>query len=711
MVKDKSIIGKVKRLLASQPNRTFKPKEMARMLGVSKANYMRFMDSLKKAVQEGQIAKHKGNNFGVIKKAALIEGELHVKTQGYGFLITEEGSEDVFISQKNMGIALHKDIVKVQLYAKSQSSGRSREGQVIEIIKRSRTNIVGTYTKSKNYGFVVPDNMKITRDLFIPSKAHKKAKSGQKVVAQIVFWEDERTNPEGEIIEILGFPDDPGVDVISLVKDFDLPTDFSVAIENEAAQIPETIPKEELKRRLDLRKEVCFTIDPVDAKDFDDAISIKKIGFAGRKGYELGVHIADVSHFVRPKSKLDKEAFGRATSIYLVDRVIPMLPERISTKICSLRPHEDRLTFSCIMEINKAGDVVKYKVEETVINSKRRFTYEEVQSAIDKADKSVDFYPEIKMMHDLSKILTKKRAQQGSLDFNIPEVRVELNANGEPIAINKRERTDSNRLVEEFMLLANQTVTEHVAGMADREKRVPPFIYRIHDEPDQTKIEDFRKFVKALGYPLDPNKKITTKLFGEYLKGLAGIPEQGLIENLMLRSMMKAKYSTDNVGHFGLAFKNYTHFTSPIRRYPDLEVHRTLKKYKNPFDFQYYQNQKSHLDTISKKSSEQELVALEAERESIKLKKVEYMQRHLGDEFDAVISGVVAFGIFAEITDILVEGLIHISDLDDDYYFHDEKKHQLVGERNDRTYRLGDPIKVKVVRVDVAERVVDFLLA
>lgn len=700
----KTFLKGVEKILSKQPHRTFKPKELAHRVGVPKPQYRDFRDQLKKMAAEGELARYKGNRFGHIKRATMIEGELHVKTQGYGFLITEEGEEDVFISQKNMGTALNKDTVRVQLFA--QSRGRSREGRVVEVLKRARQNIVGTYKKTKRYGFVIPDDLKITKDIFVHESDSANAKDGQKVVAKIVEWPDERANPEGEITEVLGYPDDPGVDVISVVKAFDLPTDFPKHVLKEAERIPTDIPAKEARRRLDLRDTICITIDPEDAKDFDDAVSIRKLK---NGNLELGVHIADVSHYVREKDTIDKEALTRGTSIYLVDRVIPMLPEKLSNEICSLRPDEDRLTLSCIMEVTPKGHVTHHKIRESIIRSKRRFSYEQVQDII--RGKSKDpFSEDIRLMHELSQSLIKRRQKLGSLDFDLPEVKVELDDNGTPIAIKKRERFDSHRLVEEFMLLANETVTRHVAVEMAGRGRVPPFIYRIHEEPAQEKMDDFRKFVKVLGFNLDPNKKVTAKLLGDFLKDIAGKPEEALIEDLMLRSLMKAKYSTQNLGHFGLAFKYYTHFTSPIRRYPDLAVHRLLKEYQNGFDFEQAKQKEQRLEKIANTASEREVVALEAERESIKMKQVEYMQRHLGDEFDGIISGVVPFGIFVEITDLLVEGLVHISDLEDDYYIHDDKNYQLIGQSKNRAYRLGDKVRVKVVRVDEDERIVDFVL-
>jgi len=605
-----------------------------------------------------------------------------------------------------MGVALHKDLVQVQLYA--QGTGKSIEGRVVKIVKRARQQIVGTYQKTRRFGFVIPDDLKIQRDIFIPENQHKKARAGEKVVVKLLHWHDERANPEGEVVEVLGFAHDPGVDVMSVMKAHDLSTKFPRQVEDEANLVPTKITKEELARRLDLRDEICFTIDPDDAKDFDDAISIEELENGNLR---LGVHIADVSHYVQPGSKMVEEALKRGTSVYLVDRVVPMLPEKISNQICSLRPHEDRLAFSCIMEVTLKGEVHDYKIAESVIHSKKRFTYEDVQGIIENPKSKVPFSYQLKLSHKLSKTLIKKRQQQGSLDFNMSEVKVKLNDDGEPIAINRVERKDSNRLVEEFMLLANQTVTEHVTLKLGESGRVPPFIFRIHEPPAYEKMDDFRKFVKTLGFPIDPNKEVDGKLLGDYLMKLEGKPEQNIIENLLLRSMMKAKYAIDNAGHFGLAFKNYTHFTSPIRRYPDLEVHRLLKEYQTPFDFSQMKRKKARLSKVAKGSSERELVALEAERESIKLKKVEYMQRHHGEEFDGIISGVVPFGIFIEISEFLVEGLVHISDLDGDYYEYEEKNHRLIGQRNGNTYRLGDSVRVKVVRVDIDERVIDFILA
>jgi ribonuclease R len=475
-----------------------------------------------------------------------------------------------------------------------------------------------------------------------------------------------------------------------------------------------------LRRRLDLRDWLTFTIDPEDAKDFDDAVSLRHLS---NGNYELGVHIADVSHYVAEDSPIDKEALARGTSVYLVDRVVPMLPEKLSNDVCSLKPHTDRLTYSCIMEVTAKGEVANYRIAESVIHSKRRFNYEEVQEILDgersaestagneeerKIGKELD--ATLREMNELAHVLTRRRLRSGSLDFDTPEVKIILDAAGFPIEIRRKLRQDSNRLIEEFMLLANQTVTKHIDLTLARKGMKPPFIYRIHEPPDPLKIEEFALFVKAFGYNFDHQQLITSRVLSKFLREIAGEPEADIIENVMLRSLMKAKYSTENAGHFGLAFKHYTHFTSPIRRYPDLVVHRTLKAYANGYHPEMHDQFAHKLQHAARAASERELVALDAERASVKMKQVQFMSRHLGEEFDGIISGVVSFGIFVEIPQYLVEGLVHISDLEDDYYIFEEKAYRLKGQNSGRVYRLGDEVRVRVVRVDPNERLLDFVL-
>jgi ribonuclease R len=712
------LTDRVLEYLARQQNRQFKAKELARALRVPPAHYREFRDFVKTLAREGKITKHARNHYSHAQQSSTLTGTLHVKSQGYAFLIVGEGQEDVFISQKNMGTALNRDLVKVQLFARP--SGRKPEGRVVEVIKRSRQNIVGTLRKGKHFYFVKPDEMKLLQDIYIPDEFLDGAQLGQKVAVAIENWDDPSLNPEGRIVKVLGFPNETGVDVMSVAFSFDLPADFPVAVENAAEQLKLDITPDLLRNRLDLREQLIFTIDPEDAKDFDDAVSLRHLE---NGNYELGVHIADVSHYVKEGSTIDKEALARGTSVYLVDRVVPMLPEKLSNDLCSLKPHTDRLTYSCIMELTPKGEVVNYRIAETIIHSKRRFNYEEVQKILDGEKSSADtastdeekkLNAELDMalreMNELANILTRRRLRNGSLDFDTPEVKVVLDAAGFPVEIRRKLRQDSNRLIEEFMLLANQTIAKHVDLKLAQKRSKPPFIYRIHEPPDPLKIEEFALFVKAFGYNFDHQQTITSKLLSKFLSEIQGEPEADIIETVMLRSLMKAKYATENLGHFGLAFKHYSHFTSPIRRYPDLIAHRTLKAYASGYHPDMHDAFSRKLSYAAQQSSERELVALEAERASVKMKQTQFMTRHLGDEFDGIISGVVSFGIFVEIPQFLVEGLVHISDLADDYYLFEEKAYRLKGQNSGRVYRLGDEVRVRVVRADPGERLLDFVL-
>jgi len=712
------LTDRVLEYLARQQNRQFKAKELARALRVPPPRYSEFRDFIKTLAREGKIAKHKRNHYGHAQQASTLTGTLHVKTQGYAFLIVGEGQEDVFISQKNMGTALNRDIVKVQLFARP--SGRKPEGRVVEVVKRSRQHIVGTLRQGKYFYFVKPDEMKLLQDIHIPDEFLGGARPGQKVAVSIDSWDDPAQNPEDRIVKVLGFPDEAGVDVLSVAFSFDLPAGFPAGIEHAAEQLKLDLTPDLLRQRLDLRNQLIFTIDPADAKDFDDAVHLRHLE---NGNYELGVHIADVSHYVTEGSTLDKEALARGTSVYLVDRVVPMLPEKLSNELCSLKPHTDRLTYSCIMEMTPKGEVVNYNIAETIIHSKRRFNYEEAQKILDSEKSSADTASNdderklsaaldatLREMNELANVLTKRRLRNGSLDFDTPEAQIILDDTGFPIEIRRKLRQDSNRLIEEFMLLANQTITKHVDVKLAQKRSKPPFIYRIHEPPDPLKIEDFARFVKAFGYNFDHQQMITGKYLSRFLGEIHGQPEADVIETMMLRSLMKAKYSTENLGHFGLAFKHYSHFTSPIRRYPDLIVHRTLKAYANGYHPDMHEAFNRKLSYAAQQSSERELVALEAERASVKMKQAQFMTRHLGDEFDGLISGVVSFGIFVEIPQFLVEGLVHISDLADDYYIFEERAYRLKGQNSGRIYRLGDEVRVRVVRADPSERLLDFVL-
>lgn len=693
-------------LLQSKHQKKFKTKELARALKISPADYNQFRNYLRQWAHAGEIAKYKSNSYQAAKISSVVTGKLHVKTHGYGFLLTPEGEEDVFISLKNMGIALDGDEVKVQLFARTAK--KRPEGKVIEVIERQRRYIVGTLKKGKHYYFLVPDDLKITRDIYVHGSDLNGAKAGQKVAVEIDEWEDELLNPEGHVAKILGFPDEPGVDVLSVAASFNLPMGFPDKVEAEAQSFNDKIGKKELKGRLDLRDQVCFTIDPDDAKDYDDAVSLRKLD---NGNLELGVHIADVSHYVNEGGELDREALERGTSVYLVDRVVPMLPERLSNEMCSLKPKVDRLAFSCIMELSPKGEVVAHRIAETVIHSNRRFSYDDVHAFFEgnlKLPKTLA--TPLSAMHALYKSLRRKRMVAGGLDFETPEPKIRLDKKGVPIAIERKETLESMQMIEEFMLLANKTVSQHVESFK-AEEEPPPFVYRVHERPTPEKMNAFSEFAAAMGYQTGFDGRMTSRKLSTFLRKIDNRAERTIIESVMLRSMMKARYATENLGHFGLNFKHYSHFTSPIRRYPDLVVHRLLKYYaKNRWHEELRAGMTGKLDEICQRTSASETVAQEAERASIKMKQVEFMASRLGEEYDGMISGVVHFGIFVEITAFLVEGLVHISDLQDDFYTFDEKAMTLQGTSGGEKFRIGDPVRVKIVRVDRDERIIDMLL-
>jgi len=691
--------------LRNRKGKSFSRKEISKALSINKSNYQSFRDTLKDLSRSQQIIRGKNGKFlvssGVLKKA---QGTLQMTRKGFAFVTDDRTDDDIFIASQNLNTALDQDQVEVQLLAATK--GKNREGHVVRIISRAQTTFVGTYHKSEYYGFVTPDNPKVYRDFYIADVNSKDAKDGQKVVVELEKWKGAQLNPEGRIVEILGYPDEPGVDISSVVKGFGLPLQFDKQVEWEASQIQLDGVDKFLKGRLDLRDWITITIDPEDAKDFDDAVSLEKLD---NGNYKLGVHIADVSHFVESNSLIDEEALERGTSIYLVDRVIPMLPEHLSNELCSLQPDRERLTFSCIMELTPMGDMVNYHIQPSVIVNKRRFNYEEVQGIIDDENSKGDFSGFLKEMHYLSRILRKKRMANGSIDFDTPEVRFKLDEMGKPVEIIPVKRLQSMEMIEEFMLLANQTVTIHVQKKMIDDKPYP-FIYRVHEKPDKEKIQNFQTFLHALGYKIQVKKNLIPADFQAILKQIEGSKDEILVKEVALRTMMKATYSEKNVGHFGLAFEYYTHFTSPIRRYPDLMVHRLLKEYEQPISNDRKKELESLLKKVSKKSSEQERLALEAERESVKVKQVEWIEQHQGEEFEGLISGVTSFGLFVQITPHLIEGLVHIDNMADDYYIYEEKTYSLIGKDFGRVYRLGDSIRVKVAKVDREHNTVDFVL-
>ncbi len=707
-MKNKLNPNKIISFLREHPNQSYKPKELSKQLRLDEDTADELSAVLHSMVTEGLIGK-KGKKFFI--KENQLAGTLSVNKNGEGFVTVEGYEEDFFVAPSRLKTAMNKDKVLIVPFKRKQL-GKRKEAEVVKVLERARTRFVGTFEKSDDFAFVVPDDLKIRRDIYIPKEKMGSAKNGQKVVVDLEVWDDEYLNPQGAVAEVLGFPSEKGVDVLSVAKQHDLHFDFPMVVEKECAKIPDAIPDKEIKRRLDFRRGLCFTIDPFDAKDFDDAVSIEPLD---NGNFLLGVHIADVSYYVKESTELDREAFKRGTSTYLVDRVIPMLPEKLSNELCSLRPGEDKVTFSAFMEINASGVIEDYDVVETVIHSHHRFTYEEVQNIISgKRPDELDplIIEKVLLMHKVSKILTKRRMEEGSIDFDTPESKFRLDEDGRPLECFRKDRLDSHRLVEEFMLLANKTVAKHIGGNhRTNGKVIFPFLYRVHDKPVQEKLDIFVNLLKVFGHQLHFSKgQVTPKQIQKVIEKVKGKKEDRLIEKVAIRSMAKAEYSDKNIGHFGLAFDFYSHFTSPIRRYPDLIVHRMLKEYDSGMSQKRADWWNDKLPGIAKHCSDREKIATEAERESVKIKQVEFMLQHIGNEYKGIISGVMGFGIFVEIEEFLIEGLIHIRDLKDDYYTYDEKNYRLIGDRKKRVFQLGDPLRVKVVSVNREKNEVDFML-
>jgi ribonuclease R len=608
-----------------------------------------------------------------------------------------------------MRTALHDDIVEVALFAHPLRKPKAREedrveGEIVKIVERIRTTIVGTLEQSARFCFVIPDDERFTRDVYVASDDLKGATHGDKVVVELLVWEDEQQNPEGTVVEVLGRSGDARIEVLSVARSFGLPMEFPKDVEQEAAHFGEAIPHAEIARRLDLRGTTCFTIDPEDAKDFDDAISFEELPDGNMR---LGVHIADVSHYVREGSMLDREAYARGTSVYMVNEVIPMLPERLSNNLCSLKPNVDRPTFSVLMDVDTHGSVKGYTIRKSVIHSKRRFTYEEVQKILESG--RGDLREHLLPVFKLTQVLLKNRRRDGSIDFETGEAKFKFDENGFPSQIIKKERLDAHRLIEECMLLANKTVAKHI-GVVKGEAKPKPFVYRVHDVPDPSRLADLANFVKQFGFSLDAKHGVSSRALQRLLDQVKGSEVENFINEVALRSMAKAVYSEKNIGHYGLAFDCYTHFTSPIRRYPDLVVHRLLEEYERGVSIDRLQELTQRLPAVCRQSSDRERLAVEAERTSVKVMQVEFMKRHVGDEFDAVIGGVTQYGMFVEISDLLVEGLVHVRDLADDFYLYDEKRYALQGRSRGKIYRLGDTVKVKVVSVNPEKREIDFAI-
>jgi len=702
------LYGIIISIFADNPFKAYNNKQIASKLGIKdKAGKNMIFNILNELLNDGYLQEIKRGKFvlhadklsSLANKKKYITGTVEMKKTGKAYIISDEGGDDIFIASNNTNHALNGDQVKVLLFPKRK--GHKPEGQIIEILKRKKTSYVGILEIGKNFGFVVADNQAMPYDILVPKSELKKAKHGEKVVVNITDWPKHANNPVGEITDVLGKPGNNDVEMKSILADFDFPLSFPAKVEQEAEKIPEEISKEEISHRKDYRKVWTITIDPVDAKDFDDAISLLKLG---NGLWEVGVHIADVTHYIKPDTLLDAEAYKRGTSVYLVDRVIPMLPEKLSNGVCSLRPNEDKLTFSAIFKMNDKAEVLSQWFGKTVTRSNRRFTYEEVQQIIET--EQGEFVENILKLNDMASILRNARFKNGAINFNTPEIRFKLDETGKPIETYVKESKEANHLVEEFMLLANKSVATLI-GKPQNNKKPKTFVYRVHDEPNPEKLNTFTQFLNRLGYSLEIQSRDTlARSFNHLFDQIKGRGEENMIETIAIRTMSKAYYSTDNIGHYGLSFPFYTHFTSPIRRYPDMMVHRLLERYlegKRSVKKEVYEEKCEY-------TSEMERRAAEAERASIKYKQVEFLLDKVGKTFDGLISGVSKWGIFVELVESKSEGLVRFNDMKDDYYYLDEDNYQIIGKRFGQKLRLGDPVRVLVKNVDMENRQLDFEL-
>lgn len=695
-------------LIDFMKEQAYKPmtlQELERAFEITKQDREAFAKLIKNMEKEGLIIKTRTEHYGVPERMGLVVGKLQGHPKGYAFVIPESERPDVFIPSFNLNGAMHNDRVIAKITNETQG-GKKCEGEIIRILERANKQVIGSYEDSGRYGFVVPDEKRIYQDIFIPKGCSGGAKTGDIVIAEITVWPEKRRNPEGRIIEILGKKGEKGIDILTIIKKHGLPEEFPSKVEAYADGIEEKIPEKEYENRLDLRNLKIVTIDGEDAKDLDDAVSIEMLP---NGNYYLGVHIADVSYYVKDKSPLDKEALRRGTSVYLIDRVVPMLPRKLSNGICSLNPKVDRLTLSCLMEIDHSGKVVDHTIAESIIRTSERMTYTNVTKIlVDRDPEMLERYDylvdEFTMMEDLCKILYNKRIRRGAIDFDFEESKIFLDDTGKPVEVEPYERSISHRIIEEFMLVCNETIAEHMFWSS------VPFVYRTHDEPDEEKLTIFNEFVYNLGYAVKWNQEIHPKALQEVIEKAKGKKEENVVSTLLLRSMKQARYTPECTGHFGLAAKYYCHFTSPIRRYPDLMIHRIIREFiSGQLSEKKIKKYSKEVEYVSKQSSEMERLAQEAEREVDDLKKAEYMSERIGLEFNGIISSVTGFGMYVELPNT-IEGMVHISTLTDDYYIFDEKHFSLVGERTNKIYRLGDEVSVKVASVDLSAHQINFVL-
>ena len=697
---------KIKALINDPYYQPMKQREIGYLMQVAPEDRDEFVEILNELVEEGSIEVSKRGKY-MPPSVKTVKGTFSCTSKGFGFVTVEGEDDDYYIHEKNMNGAFHEDTVLMQVLDDHPTSGRRKEGKIVKILERGIKTVVGTLQKNQNFGFVIPDNLRFDSDIFVSKSQCKNLTSGFKVMVEITDYGDVRRSPEGKIIEVLGHKDDPRVDILSIVKAYGIPTQFEDDVKQQVDTIPSEIKASDHKDRMDIRDWPMVTIDGEDAKDLDDAITLSRKG----KNYLLGVHIADVSEYVTEYSPLDKEALKRGTSVYLVDRVIPMLPHTLSNGMCSLNAGEDRLALSCIMTVDPSGDVIAHEIAETVIHVDRRMSYTSVKKILtdhDEAETSEykELVPMFERMQELSGILRARRKKRGSIDFDFPETKMILDEQGRPVDIKPYDRNVATKIIEDFMLLANETVAE------DYYWQELPFVYRTHEAPDEEKIRTLATFINNFGYSMHIGaNEIRPKEIQKLLSKVEDTPEEAMISRLALRSMKQAKYTAENDGHFGLAANYYTHFTSPIRRYPDLQIHRIIKDNlrgrMNESKIEHYQ---SILPEVAKRSSEMERRADEAERETIKLKKVEYMQAHIGEIFEGVISGITKWGMYVELPNT-IEGLVHVTNMTDDHYEYDEARYEMIGMHTRKVYKLGEKIMIKVLDADRLMRTIDFKIA